>query len=79
MTFDPSTLFVVNVVATFTNALLLLWSWLQNRGERALAWISVGYGLAAIGNLLLAGRQSLPPLLAIDMGNALVIYSLGLL
>ena len=77
MSFDASTLFAVMVAVTLTNALLLLWSWLQNRAERSLFWISVGFVAAALGNMLLAGRDTLPPILGIDIANALIVYGIA--
>lgn len=77
MEFDPSTLFVVVVAATFANAVLLVWAWSQNRGERAILWTAIGYACAAVGNVLLAGRDSMPDFLTIDIANAFIIYGLG--
>ncbi len=77
MVFDPSTLFAVIVAVTLANALLLLWCWLQNRAERSLFWISVGYLAAAAGNVLLASRQSLPAFVAVDVANAILIFGIA--
>jgi diguanylate cyclase (GGDEF)-like protein len=79
MVFDASTLFAVNVAVTSANALLLFWCWLQNRAERSLLWISVGYFAAASGNVLLASRDSMPSFVAVDLANALIIYGLGMI
>ena len=78
MVFDPSTLFAVNVAVMVANAFLLLWGWIQNRTELSLFWISVGYLAAAIGSVMLAGRESLPAFAAVDLANALIIYGLAM-
>ena len=77
MSFDASTLFAVMVAVTLTNALLLLWSWLQNRAERSLYWMSIGYVAAATGNVLLTGRDTLPTLVGADLANALIIFGIA--
>ncbi len=78
MTFDASTLFVVIVTTALANAVLLLWSWLQNRRENMLLAVAIGYASTAAGNVLLAARDSAPAFVTIDLANALVIYSMGM-
>ncbi len=79
MVFDASTLFAVNVAATFANALLLLWCWWQNRDERILLWVTIGYGAVGVGSLLVVGRGTMSPLLSVDIANALIVYSVALI
>lgn len=77
MYFDPSTLFVVVVTSTFANAALLGWAWYQNRHERTLKWLAVGYVAAGIGSLFLAGRGMIPEVLTVDIANAVIVYGVG--
>ena len=79
MIFDASTLFVVIVAAAFANASLLGWSWWQNRSELSLLWMCVGFGVAGVGNLLFAGRETIPELWSIDLANGLIVYSLAMI
>jgi len=77
MVFDPSTLFAVIVAVTLANAVLLLWSWYQNRAELSLFWISVAYFASAIGNVLLAGRDTLPEFVSADIANAFIVFGVA--
>ncbi|HWG05409.1 MAG TPA: GGDEF domain-containing protein [Beijerinckiaceae bacterium] len=70
---DPPAFFLVLVVSTLVDALLLLWCWLQNRSDRTLVWASGGFASAAVGNLLLMGRGKLPDVLSIDSAVTLVL------
>lgn len=76
MTFDASTLFVVIVTTALANAVLLVWSWLQNRRERVLISVAIGYLAAAAGNVLLVARGSVPAFVSVDIANSLLILSM---
>ncbi|MCW5718860.1 MAG: GGDEF domain-containing protein [Bauldia sp.] len=78
MRFDPPTLFVVLVVSMLTCTGLLLWSWLQNRREKSLLWLSAAYAVAGAGNILLALRDTIPDFFTIQIANAIVLYGIGL-
>jgi len=61
------------IVAAF---LTLLWA--LDRTDKALAWWSLGFWLASFGLCLVSLRDVAPPLLALGLGNAASISSLGL-
>jgi len=78
MRFDPPTLFVVLVVSMLTCTGLLVWSWLQNRRDKSLLWLSAAYAVAGAGNVLLALRDTIPDFFTIQIANAIVLYGFGL-
>lgn len=57
--------------------LTLLWA--TERDNRALGLWSLGFSAGALGMVLVSLRDVAPPLLALGVGNALGIYSLGLI
>lgn len=57
--------------------LTLLWA--TERDNRALGLWSLGFSAGALGMVLISLRDVAPPLLALGFGNALSIYSLGLI
>jgi diguanylate cyclase (GGDEF)-like protein len=57
--------------------LTLLWA--TERDNRALGLWSLGFSVGALGMVLVSLRDVAPPLLALGFGNALSIYSLGLI
>jgi len=78
MRFDPPTLFVVLVVSMLTCTGLLVWSWLQNRRDKSLLWLAAGYAMGGAGSVLLALRDTIPDFFSIQIGNAVVLYGIGL-
>jgi len=79
MEFDASTLFVVVMASTFANALLVAWVWLRNSEERSLLFMALGFTLAGVGNVLLAGRDTLPTVASIDLANSLIVYGVAMI
>lgn len=57
--------------------LTLLWA--TERDNRALGLWSLGFSVGALGTVLVSLRDVAPPLLALGFGNALNIFSLGLI
>jgi diguanylate cyclase (GGDEF)-like protein len=78
MRFDPPTLFVILVASLAVCTALLFWCFVQNRNERSLVWMSSAYLMAGIGNSFLLGRDLLPPILSIDIANALLLLGMSL-
>jgi diguanylate cyclase (GGDEF)-like protein len=74
---DLPTLFAVTVFLTATGGLLLLFSWLQNRSTRALAWWGMGYVLGALASALLASSGAVPSAIAVPAANALICATYG--
>ncbi|MGH6676678.1 MAG: GGDEF domain-containing protein, partial [Xanthobacteraceae bacterium] len=75
--FDLPTLCVVAVFIVLTGGLLLLFSWLQNRSEPALALWGLAYIVGAAGAALLALGAPIAPFLAICGGNTLICCAYG--
>src|SRR5688572_24800437 len=75
---DPATIFIALVASTFAAVLLLLWTFLLNRHERSLLWVSIGFLLSSVSILAMAGRETLPRWLSIELGTALLIAGIGL-
>jgi diguanylate cyclase (GGDEF)-like protein len=76
---DLPTLFAVTVFIAATGGLLLLFSWMQNRGTPALALWGLGYLLGAAGAALLALRGFIPDVWAIFGSNALICLAYGVM
>lgn len=67
------------IVITSIIALLLLWTWLQNRSVQALAWWGVAYVFGAFGSALISPRGLISDWLSIDVANALLVVAYGLM
>jgi diguanylate cyclase (GGDEF)-like protein len=79
MALDLQTLLVVVVVAAITAGGLLLLSWLYHRYVAALAFWGSGFLLAGAGTALIVARGSIPDLLSIMVGNALLALAYGVI
>lgn len=79
MRLDVGTLFVTGFAGCVMLGILMLLAWWQNRDGPALAWWGAAYLLGSVGILLPALRGSLSPFIAIDLGNAALLASYGLL
>lgn len=76
---DLPTLCVVVVFITVVGGVLLLFAWLQNRSEPALALWGIAYILGAAGASLLALGEPIAPFWSICVGNALLCTAYGTL
>jgi len=75
---DVSTLFSVTILVMMLLGVLLIATWLQNRGMRALAWWGAAYLVGGMGVWMLGSRGSIRDLLSIDVANALLFVAWGL-
>lgn len=79
MNLDVSTLFSVTVLVMALLGILLIGTWLQNRGMRALAWWGAAYLVGGMSIWLLGARGgTIQDLLSIDIANALLFVACGL-
>jgi diguanylate cyclase (GGDEF)-like protein len=79
MNLDVSTLFTVTVMVMGLLGVLLIGTWLQNRGMRALAWWGAAYLVGGMSIWMLGSRgTTLQDLLSIDLANALLFVACGL-
>jgi diguanylate cyclase (GGDEF)-like protein len=75
MALDVNTLFLVTVYVEAMLGLLLLFAWVQNTAIHAVAWWGSAHLLRA-GSITLFGMYGqLPPLLTIDLSNAILLTS----
>lgn len=72
------TAFAIGCLLTLLLGGALLWLWWQDRSQRALATIGAAYILAAFGAVLLSCRGQIADRISIDIANALVTFSYGL-
>jgi diguanylate cyclase (GGDEF)-like protein len=79
VTLDIATLFVVTVFTLGVSGALLLFTWLQNRETRALAWWGVTFLLFAPAASLFAGRGVLAPVWSIQLGTSLLMLGYGMM
>src|SRR6185312_10796700 len=79
MNLDVSTLFTVTVMVMGLLGVLLIGTWLQNRGMRALAWWCAAYLVGGMSIWMLGSRgTTITDLLSIDLANALLFVACGL-
>lgn len=78
MILDVNTLFTVTILVMGLLGVLLIGTWLQNRGMRALAWWGAAYLVGGMSVWLLGARGSINDLLSIDLANALLFVAWGL-
>ncbi|SRR5579885_360617 len=78
MNLDVGTLFSVTVMVMALLGVLLIGTWLQNRGMRALAWWGAAYLIGGMSIWMLGARGSVQDLLSIDIANALLFVAMGL-
>jgi len=76
---DLPTLFAVTVFLSATGGLLLLFSWLYDRGTTALALWGVGYLLGALGAALLGSPAFLPNSWSAAGASALLCAAYGMM
>ncbi len=79
MTLDIATLFVVTVFTLAVSGCLLLFTWLQNRSNRALAWWGWTFLLFAPATALFAGRGVIAPVWSVQLATALLMLGYGLM
>lgn len=79
MTLDISTLFVVTVFTLAVSGCLLLFTWLQNRDTRALAWWGATFLVFTPATALFAGRGVISPVWSIQLANSLLLLGYGLM
>ena len=77
LSIDPVTMFVALVASTVAAMLVLLWGYWLNRGEKSLLWTALGFLLMAVGNFLIAGRDTLPEWLAVVAGGAVLLCAVS--
>ena len=78
MQLDVPTLSIVTVAVTSVLGALMLFAFLQNRSTRALLWWGAAMLAGALGVTLLGARGKIPNELSIDVANAIVFVSYGL-
>jgi diguanylate cyclase (GGDEF)-like protein len=79
MSLDLSTLFIIAVFTAAVGGVLLLLSWLQNRGVRALAFWATAFMVAAVGVALIAARGDIPDVWSIVVANAIIAGGYGIM
>ena len=79
MTLHFPTLLVMAAFAIAVASLLLLLSWLQNRGVQALALWAGAFLASAVGVALISARGDIPNFWSITLANAFVAAGYGLL
>jgi diguanylate cyclase (GGDEF)-like protein len=79
VTLDIPTLFVVTVFTTAVVGFLLLFSWLQNRSTRALAWWGTAFVLLAPAIGLFGLRGTVADVWSIQIANTLLMLGYGVL
>jgi diguanylate cyclase (GGDEF)-like protein len=78
MILDVKTLFVVAVLVAAVVGSILIFAWLQNRGQRALLWWGGAYLVSGSGVALLAMRGHVSDFWTIVIANALIYASGGM-
>lgn len=78
MAWDLPTLVAVSILLVAALGALQLWLWRQDRALIVLAIWGAAHLIATVGLVLLAGRLVLPYRLSIDLANAIVLLSYGL-
>jgi diguanylate cyclase (GGDEF)-like protein len=79
VTLDIATLFVVTVFTLAVSGCLLLFTWLQNRETRALAWWGTTFLVFAPATALFAGRGTIADVWSIELANGLLLLSYGMM
>jgi diguanylate cyclase (GGDEF)-like protein len=79
VTLDIATLFVVTVFTLGVSGVLLLFTWLQNRETRALAWWGATFLLYAAAAALFGGRGTLGEVWSIQFADALLLLGYGMM
>lgn len=76
--FHIPTLNLCLAAACITVSIFLTLLWQEDRANRALALWSLGFWAGCVGLLLLSLRDVVPPIVALGLGNAFSLWSLGL-
>ncbi len=76
---DPATLCIVTVFVAASGGLLLLFAWLQNRNERALALWGTGYLTGSLGAGLLPLHGVVSDAWSVGMANTLICCAYGIM
>ncbi len=79
MTLDIATLFVVTVFTLAVSGCLLLFTWLQSRSNRALAWWGATFLLFAPAAALFGGRGAMGEFWSIHFANSLLMLGYGMM
>jgi len=79
MALDLPTLFIITVFVSAVAGLMLLLSWLQNRGVRALAMWGAAFIMGSVGVALVFARSEIPDVWSIAIANAIVAAAYGTL
>jgi diguanylate cyclase (GGDEF)-like protein len=79
VTLDIATLFVVTVFTLGVSGCLLLFTWLQNRETRALAWWGTTFLVFAPVTALFAGRGRIAEVWSIELANGLLLLGYGMM
>jgi diguanylate cyclase (GGDEF)-like protein len=74
---DLPTLCAVTIFVTVTGGMLMLFAWMQNRSEPALALWGIGYLIGSAGVSLLVLGEPIPQEWSICAGNALICCAYG--
>jgi diguanylate cyclase (GGDEF)-like protein len=72
MLFDPQTLMMMTVIICVTIGLMLLFSWVQNREYRSLAWWGAGNFISGVAATLFMLGGIAPDFLTVNIANALL-------
>jgi diguanylate cyclase (GGDEF)-like protein len=75
MTLDVNTLFLVTIYVEAMLGLLLLFAWVQNTAIHAVAWWGSAHLLRAASITLFGMYGQWPPILTIDLSNAVLLTS----
>lgn len=78
MTLDVNTLFMVTIYVEAILGLLLLFAWVQNTAIRAVAWWGFAHLVRATSVVIFGMYGSVPDLVSIDLGNALLFTSFAI-
>ncbi|MDQ2078762.1 GGDEF domain-containing protein [Xanthobacteraceae bacterium Astr-EGSB] len=79
MRIDLPTLYLLAMLTSVFNGLMLLFSWLQNRAATTLAWWGGAILVLVCGGILVALRGVVPDPLSIVVGNGLWLASYGMM
>ncbi len=78
MVLDVKTLFVVVVLVAEVVGSILIFAWLQNRGQRALLWWGLAHMIGGAGVALLAMRGNVSDFWSVVIGNAILYAASGM-
>jgi diguanylate cyclase (GGDEF)-like protein len=79
MELDVRTMFAVTITVAAVLGLLLLYTWYQQRKVTALVWWGGAHFVACVGVWLIGSRETLPPFWSIEIANALLFVSAGMI